>query len=46
MPHLYNNHKGVMSCEGCGSALDFGKNFWHGWQVVTSFDASSSVEGH
>jgi hypothetical protein len=27
MPHLCNDHKGVMSCDGCEGALEFGKNF-------------------
>jgi hypothetical protein len=34
-----------MSCDGCKGALEFGKNFWHARQVVTSFDASSIIEG-
>jgi hypothetical protein len=46
MPHLYNDHEGVMICDGCEAALEFGKNFWHAWQVMTSFDASSIIEGH
>jgi hypothetical protein len=45
MPHLCNGHEDVMSYDGCEGALDFGKNFWHAWQVVTSFDASSIIEG-
>jgi hypothetical protein len=40
MPHLCNGYKGVISCDG---ALEFGENFWHAWQVVTSFDASSII---
>jgi hypothetical protein len=45
MPHLYNGHKGVMNCDGYEGALEFDKNFWHVWQVVMSFDASSIIEG-
>jgi hypothetical protein len=45
MPHVYNDHMGVMSCDGCEGALQFGKNFWHAWQVVASLDGSSIIEG-
>jgi hypothetical protein len=45
MPHLCNDHKGVMSCDGCEGALEFGENFLHAWQVLTTFDASSIIEG-
>jgi hypothetical protein len=45
MPHLCISHEGVMSYDGCKGALEFGENFWHVWQVVTSFDASSIIEG-
>jgi hypothetical protein len=45
MPHLYSGHEGVMSWDGWESDLEFGKNFWHAWQVVTSFDPSSMIEG-
>jgi hypothetical protein len=45
MPHLCNGHDGVMSCDGCNSALEFGKNFWHAWQVVMTFDESSIIKG-
>jgi hypothetical protein len=45
MPHLYNGHEGVLSWDSCEGALEFDKNFWHAWQIVTSFDASSMIEG-
>jgi hypothetical protein len=45
MPHLCSGHEGVMSWDGCEGAIEFGKNFWHAWQVVTSFYASSIIEG-
>jgi hypothetical protein len=45
MPHLCNDHEGVMSCGSCEGALEFGKNFWHAWQVVTTFDEPSIIEG-
>jgi hypothetical protein len=45
MPHLCSGHEGVMSWDGCEGAIEFGKNFWHVWQVVTSFYASSIIEG-
>jgi hypothetical protein len=25
MPHLYSGHEGVMICDGCEGALEFGK---------------------
>jgi hypothetical protein len=27
MPHFYNGHKGVMSCDGGDGALELGDNF-------------------
>jgi hypothetical protein len=34
-----------MNWDGWEGDLEFGKNFWHAWQVVTSFDPSSMIEG-
>jgi hypothetical protein len=45
IPHLYNSLDGVISYDGWDGALELGKNFWHAWQVVTSFDTSSIIEG-
>jgi hypothetical protein len=45
MPNLCSGHEGVMSYDGCECALEFGENFWHAWQVVTSFDAASITKG-
>jgi hypothetical protein len=45
MPHLYSGHEGVMRCDGCEGALEFGKKKSHAWQVVMRFEASFVIEG-
>jgi hypothetical protein len=44
MLHLCSGHEGLMSCDGCDGALEFGKNFWHASHVVMSFDVPFMIE--
>jgi hypothetical protein len=37
MPHLCNDHDGVMNWDDYDGALEFGENFWHALHVVTIF---------
>jgi hypothetical protein len=45
MPHLYNNHEGVMIWDDWDDAMELSENFWHALQVATTFDVSSMIKG-
>jgi hypothetical protein len=45
MPHLYNGHEGVMSCDGWDRALKLGENFLQASHVAMILEALSMIEG-